>query len=57
LAVANCQEKQLTWRLEHTAKNEISWLPAAKNIEFPWLSILGAYCLAVDRQELFSWRF
>jgi len=57
LAVANCQEKQLTWRLEHTAKNEISWLPAAKNIEFPWLSILGAYCLAVDRQEQFSWQF
>jgi len=57
LAVANCQEKQLTWRLEQTTKNKISWLPAAKKIEFSWLSTLGAFCLAVSRQELFPWRF
>ena len=30
---------------------------AAKKIGFPWLSILGGFCLAASRQGSFPWRF
>ena len=44
-----------TWRSNRQANSP--WRPAAKEIEFPWPSILSGFCLAAGRQGLFPWRF
>jgi len=43
------------WRTNRQGNDP--WRPAAKQIVFPWPSILGGICLAAGRQGSFPWRF